>query len=62
MEPLAEISALIARHIGRDGQAMALPGIRLLSSSVPTEPINGFYEPAFALVAQGAKRTMVGNR
>jgi AraC-like DNA-binding protein len=62
MEPLAEISALIARHTGRDGQAMPLPGIRLLSSSIPTEPINGFYEPAFALVAQGAKRTMVGNR
>ncbi|MBA8880836.1 AraC family transcriptional regulator [Phyllobacterium myrsinacearum] len=62
MEQLAEISTLIARHTGTDGQAMPIPGIRLLSSSVPTEPINGFYEPAFALVAQGAKRTMVGNR
>jgi AraC-like DNA-binding protein len=62
MEQLAEISALIAHHTHADGQAMPLPGMRLLSSSIPTEPINGFYEPAFALVAQGAKRTMVGNR
>ncbi|MGO4449035.1 AraC family transcriptional regulator N-terminal domain-containing protein [Phyllobacterium sp. TAF24] len=62
MEQLAEIRSLIARHIGTDGQATPLPGVRLLCSTVPTEPINGFYEPAFGLVAQGAKRTLVGNR
>jgi AraC-like DNA-binding protein len=63
MEPLAELRRLIARHAGPDGEvATPLPGLRLVSSSAPTLPIHHVYEPALALVAQGAKRAMLGER
>jgi AraC-like DNA-binding protein len=62
MESLPELCALIARHAGSGQTTTALPGVRLIASAVPTEPINGVYEPAFAVVAQGAKRTMLGDK
>lgn len=39
-----------------------MPGVWLRVSTVPTEPINGIYEPAFALVAQGRKRTVLNKQ
>jgi AraC-like DNA-binding protein len=62
MDSLLELCALIARHAGPGQTTTPLPGVRLIASAVPTEPINGIYEPAFAVVAQGAKRTMLGNK
>ena len=62
MESLPELCALIARHAGPGQTTTPLPGVRLIASAVPTEPINGIYEPAFAVVAQGAKRTMLGDK
>jgi AraC-like DNA-binding protein len=59
---LVELRTLIARH-SRSGQAStAIPGIWALASDVPTEPIHQVYEPIFAVVAQGVKRTIVGNK
>jgi AraC-like DNA-binding protein len=62
MDSLLELCALIARHAGPGQTTTPLPGVRLIASAVPTEPINGIYEPAFAVVAQGAKRTMLGDK
>ena len=61
MQALAEIGSLIARHAAY-GSVAALPGLRLRKTDRPTEPVTGFYQPAFSLVAQGAKQTMLGGR
>jgi AraC-like DNA-binding protein len=38
----------------------AVPGLSLFRRDQPTEPIVGMYEPSVCLVAQGAKRVMLG--
>jgi len=59
---LREISSLIYRHT-RPGVGIAiLPGLRLITSSAPTEPANSVCRPAFALIAQGAKRTVLSDK
>src|SRR4051794_27909131 len=61
MEQLAEIRALIARHAG-GGRATPLPGLRVVATAAPTQPVNAVYEPAMAVIAQGSKRAMLGER
>jgi AraC-like DNA-binding protein len=62
MSSLAELQALIARH-ARPGQAdTALPGVRATISVQPTMPVHHVTRPGFAIVAQGAKETLVGDR
>jgi AraC-like DNA-binding protein len=39
----------------------AIPGLSLFRRTEPTEPITGMYEPSICLIAQGAKRVMVGD-
>ncbi|KAF0216743.1 MAG: AraC-like transcriptional [Geobacteraceae bacterium] len=39
----------------------AVPGLSLFRREEPTEPITGMYEPSVCLVAQGAKRVMLGD-
>jgi AraC-like DNA-binding protein len=39
----------------------AIPGLSLFRREEPTEPITGMYEPSVCLVAQGAKRVMLGD-
>jgi AraC-like DNA-binding protein len=62
MQPLAEICSLIARHVASPAATTVIPGLRLGSSEVPTEPLDALYEPAFALVAQGTKRTVLADK
>ena len=38
----------------------AVPGLALFRREEPTEPISGMYEPSICLVAQGAKRVLLG--
>ena len=38
----------------------AVPGLSLFRRDEPTEPITGMYEPSICLVAQGAKRVLLG--
>jgi AraC-like DNA-binding protein len=62
MRTLAEIRTLISRH-ARVGEISApLPGLRLVALTAPTAPLRAVYQPTFALVAQGAKRTVLGDR
>ncbi len=62
MPPLAEIRSLLTRHTRGGGVATPLPGVRVVAAAAPTVPVNGVYEPAFGLVAQGAKRTVLGDK
>jgi hypothetical protein len=39
----------------------AIPGLSLFRADEPTEPISGMYEPCICLVAQGAKRVLLGD-
>lgn len=39
----------------------AVPGLSLFRREAPTEPISGMYEPSVCLVAQGAKRVLLGD-
>jgi hypothetical protein len=60
--PLAELQSLISRHARPGAPESALPGVRVLISTMPTKTAHGVSEPGVGLVAQGAKRTMVGDR
>lgn len=62
MELLTELCSLISSHGRGAGRVTPLPGVRLVTTRQPTEPINAVYEPAFAIVAQGMKRTVLGDR
>lgn len=39
----------------------AIPALSLFRRNEPTEPISGMYEPSVCLVAQGAKRVLLGD-
>src|SRR5690349_3279660 len=62
MQALAELQALIARHARAGETDPVLPGVRVLTSIVPTESVHHVSEPGFAIIAQGAKQTLVGDR
>ena len=39
----------------------AIPGLSLFRRDEPTQPISGMYEPSICLIAQGAKRVLLGD-
>lgn len=41
-------------------QLTAIPGLALFRREAVTEPISGMYEPSICMVAQGAKRVLLG--
>jgi hypothetical protein len=59
MSTLDEIRTLIQRHAGR---AEIIPDVRLRSATAATGFSNTVAEPAFAIVAQGAKRAILGDK
>src|SRR4030088_716023 len=61
-EPLADLRTLISRHAIAGKIATPMAGVRLIACSVPTEPIPSVAQPALAVVAQGAKRTVLGDQ
>jgi AraC-like DNA-binding protein len=62
MSSLADLQALIARHARVGEPDTALAGVRATISLQPTQPVHHVTRPGFAIVAQGAKETIVGNR
>lgn len=62
MEPLATIQSSISRHAHSADMSSPLEGIRLIAHSAPTVATSTIHEAAFALVAQGVKRTVVGKK
>jgi len=55
---LTELRSLLARHTGQT----LLPGVTIKASTTVTEPMPGVTHPVIALVAQGAKRTVLAGQ
>ncbi len=58
--PLVELRQLIAAHAGRG--ELAIAGLHLSSVDEATTPMSSIASPIFALVAQGSKRLVFGDR
>lgn len=58
---LHELGGLVLRH-ATEPITEALPGVLLLRADAPTHATPVVYEPMLCLVAQGAKRVIVGRR
>jgi AraC-like DNA-binding protein len=59
---LAELERCIERFTGRDGvHPTAIAPLSVLHASVPSAPVQGLYEPALGIVAQGSKRVMLAD-
>ena len=46
----------------KGGRSLCCPGSTVSSTPRPTAPLSGVAEPVVALVAQGAKRAVLGNQ
>ncbi|TCA18754.1 AraC family transcriptional regulator [Rhizobium leguminosarum bv. viciae] len=63
MEALAEIAAIIARHVSKDGfHSTPIERVTLVRSSTVTMPMPNVYRPQLCLVAQGRKEVTLGDR
>ena len=59
---LEALGKSIARWTDKGEQhPTAIPALSLFRRAGPTEPISGMYEPSICLVAQGAKRVLLGD-
>jgi AraC-like DNA-binding protein len=62
MEKTGILADLIAGHVAADGvHATSIPGLWLIRSARPTEPIHVLHEPAVCIIAQGAKQVMLAD-
>ena len=55
-----EIVERMSRLLPKDGRIDLVPGLLLIKSSVPAEPVQSLFQPSFCFVAQGRKRASVG--
>jgi AraC-like DNA-binding protein len=62
MDKLAELRALIARHGAGGLTRTPLAGVSVMAAYEPTLPLGSISEPSLAVMAGGAKRTVVGDR
>ena len=59
-ESLQELCTLIAQHCHQSRTPTAIPRVGLVRSDTPTLPVGVLYQPMLCIVAQGAKRTLLG--
>lgn len=57
-----EVSALIERFCQSERCNTPIPGVTLVRSDGPTAAMPAIYEPMLCLIAQGRKRTLLGDR
>jgi len=57
-----ELATLIAKALPHDGQAEVLRGVFVFRSSLMTQPVYGVTDPAFCVIAQGAKEVIIGEK
>ncbi|MCW3065709.1 MAG: Bacterial regulatory helix-turn-helix s, AraC family protein [Solirubrobacterales bacterium] len=62
MDSLGQLKALIARHAGDGVTRTMLDGVVVMSSDTTTDPLGSIAEPVLAVVAQGVKETVLGER
>jgi AraC-like DNA-binding protein len=62
VESLSELQRLITRHAGEGlTHSSTMEGVSLMASATTTPPLGSVAQPALAVVAQGAKRTVLGD-
>lgn len=57
-----ELVERISRIVPEDGGREPIPGVSFFRASTPTELFHRVWEPAFCVIAQGAKEVIVGRR
>ena len=63
MSQVEELARLIARFSPSDGvHQTAIPRLKVVRLSQPSEPMHGLHEPALCIIAQGAKQVILGDR
>ena len=63
MRQIEELAALIARFAPIDGvHDTAIPRVKVVRLSQPSEPMHGLHEPALCIIAQGAKQVILGDQ
>src|SRR5690348_10285452 len=62
MADLAELRDLIGRLAAGSSRPRQVDGIKVFSTTRTTAPLGNVAEPVMSLVAQGAKRSMLGGR
>ncbi len=56
------LGKIIARWTDKgDRRVTAIPGLSLYRRDEPTQPTSGMYEPSICMIAQGAKRVLLGD-
>lgn len=61
MDRIAELSALIHRHVVGTGIcSTAMPHVSLIRADVPSTPTPAVYEASLCIIAQGSKRVSIG--
>jgi AraC-like DNA-binding protein len=60
-DSLKELCALIAQHCHERRTATVIPRVGLVRSDTPTLPVGVVYQPMLYIVAQGVKRTLLGD-
>ena len=59
---LEALGKSIARWTEKEDQLMtAIPGLSLARRDAPTQPTSSMYEPSICVIAQGAKRVLLGD-
>ncbi|MEO5796118.1 MAG: AraC family transcriptional regulator [Rhodoferax sp.] len=58
---LQALCALIAQHCVQSRTTTAIPRVSLVRSDTPTLPVGVVYQPMLCIVAQGAKRALLGD-
>jgi AraC-like DNA-binding protein len=62
MQQLSELRALIARHAPGGKAGALITGLSVKAVSKATAPVHSIDSPVFAMIAQGAKRTVLADR
>ena len=57
-----ELASLITRHAGEGITDTVIPGLRIMHSQTPTEPLGHIVQPSLALVVGGAKAAWINHR
>ncbi len=61
MDRIAELSALIDRHVDGTGIcSTAMPRVSLIRADAPSTPTPAVYEASLCIIAQGSKRVSIG--
>ncbi|MEG3166142.1 AraC family transcriptional regulator [Sphingomonas sp. PB2P19] len=63
MSSIADLAALVARHVPRTGMVSTpIPRLSLFRADAPTVPLPAVYDASLCIIAQGSKRVTLGEQ